>query len=301
MRPVDQNRRRRPIPPIQRLYRPRRIFVLVDINVPIRNPVLIEKAHRTTAVAAPLRGVNEHIAPPHIASIVHPTSLPRIRQPCGVSLRRRQAHPLRNRPLRRGAVRVSGLGVDTESRARERVRTDPPAARSGAPLRRGAVRRGRHPHLSLRWYRVGAVQSEFDRLIARALRRAWRAPCALALLRGGGGRNLLAATTLAALLLFAALSIADAQRDSGLPAAPTNSYIQISAGSDYTCTLRDTGAAHCWGSASRYDHAAIPEGRYTAIDAGDWHACAIRERGEAACWGASSEAPTGVFTQVSVG
>ena len=86
---------------------------------------------------------------------------------------------------------------------------------------------------------------------------------------GGGGRNLLAATALAALLLFAALSTADAQRDGGLPLSPTNSYVQISAGADYTCTLRDTGAAHCWGSASRYDYAAVPKGRYTAISAGD--------------------------------
>ena len=100
---------------------------------------------------------------------------------------------------------------------------------------------------------------------------------------GGGGRNLLAATALAALLLFAALSIADAQRDSGLPPSPTNRYVQISAGNDYTCTLRDTGSAHCWGNAARYDYAAVPEGRYVAIDAGNWHACAIRDDGEAAC------------------
>ena len=145
------------------------------------------------------------------------------------------------------------------------------------------------------------MQRNPNPLIATNLHRARHAPCAPIHLRGGGGRNPLAALTLAALLLFAALSTADAQRDSGLPRSPTNRYIQISAGNDYTCTLRGTGAAHCWGSASRYDHAAVPEGRYTAIDAGNWHACAIRESGEAVCWGASSDAPQGVFTRIGVG
>ena len=82
---------------------------------------------------------------------------------------------------------------------------------------------------------------------------------------------------------------------------PTGRYIQISAGNDFTCSLRDTGAAHCWGDATRYDYAAVPDGRYTAIDAGDWQACAIRDAGEAVCWGATGDVPDGAFTDISVG
>ena len=152
MRPIDQNRRRRPIPPIQRLHRPRRILILIDVDVPIRNPVLIEKAHRPPAVAAPLSGVNEHIAPPPIASIVHPASLPRIRSRVASLCAGGKPAPLKTALLRRGLSAPADWGVGAESRARGRVRTDPPPLEAAAPciggsperslMRRGAFRKG---------------------------------------------------------------------------------------------------------------------------------------------------------------
>ena len=63
----------------------------------------------------------------------------------------------------------------------------------------------------------------------------------------------------------------------------------ISSGLDYTCALREDGAAVCWGS-NGAGQASPPAGEtFTALSSGDYHTCALREDGSAVCWGSDDE------------
>ena len=86
------------------------------------------------------------------------------------------------------------------------------------------------------------------------------------------------------------------------PAAPR--YIAVSAGTEHTCAIRESGELECWGS-NEYGETDAPEGSFSAVSADSFHTCAIRTNGEIECWGSNtqgeSDAPEGSFSAVSAG
>lgn len=96
--------------------------------------------------------------------------------------------------------------------------------------------------------------------------------------------------------------------------------VQISAGGDHTCALRESGQVLCWGDNLKGqlgDGTTTQRGTPTPvsgltdaveISAGDEHTCAIRKSGQAVCWGNNltgqvgngSSGPTPVKTPVPV-
>ena len=88
---------------------------------------------------------------------------------------------------------------------------------------------------------------------------------------------------------------------SALIAAPQAfAYKQITAGTDYTCGLKNDGSVACWGSALD----SISD-TFTQIEAGGFRTCGLNNGG-AACWSSfdySDRAivPGGTFTQLSAG
>lgn len=119
--------------------------------------------------------------------------------------------------------------------------------------------------------------------------------------------------------------IATDQRGAGFPrivgstvdigaveAAETNSnaFIQISAGGDHTCGLKNDGAVVCWGSnqdeyGNIVGQAASHSGIFTQISAGWTHTCGLKNDGTITCWGLDSYGqatpPADIFTYVSAG
>ena len=75
--------------------------------------------------------------------------------------------------------------------------------------------------------------------------------------------------------------------DSGQIDAPTGSFNAVSAGSQHTCAIRESGAIECWGG-NEYGQVAPRAGSFSAVSAGGDHTCAIRESGEIECWGSNN-------------
>ena len=94
------------------------------------------------------------------------------------------------------------------------------------------------------------------------------------------------------------------RNSSGQINTPSGSFRAISAGSDHTCGLRDTGAIECWGRNSS-GQINTPSGSFRAISAGSHHTCGLRDDGAIVCWGNNderqSDAPSGSFKTVSAG
>ena len=88
----------------------------------------------------------------------------------------------------------------------------------------------------------------------------------------------------------------------GQSVPPSGAFTSVSAGSYYTCGIRDNGEVECWGS-DYHGQSMPPTGTFTSVSAGFNHTCGIRDTGEVACWGdndrGQSVPPTGAFTSVS--
>ena len=84
-------------------------------------------------------------------------------------------------------------------------------------------------------------------------------------------------------------------------------FTSVSAGFNYTCGVRDTGALVCWGvnvsAGQRNGQATPPEGMFMSVSTGETLTCGIRDTGEVECWGNTrhSVIPAGTFVSVSVG
>ena len=76
-----------------------------------------------------------------------------------------------------------------------------------------------------------------------------------------------------------------------------NRAVQVSAGLNHTCAVRQSGEITCWGL-NGDGQTNAPVGRFRSVSAGANHTCAVRElSGEMICWGANSagqrDAPLG--------
>lgn len=87
---------------------------------------------------------------------------------------------------------------------------------------------------------------------------------------------------------------------------PANaSFIQLSAGSYYTCGISLSQAIQCWGSVPHAER--VPGDGYIQVSAGHAHSCALHKSGQVKCWGGRlgvivRTPPTDVtFVQVSAG
>lgn len=85
---------------------------------------------------------------------------------------------------------------------------------------------------------------------------------------------------------------------------PDDEFIQVDAGSFFTCGLRTNGQTKCWGS-DLSGQSSPPDTIFTQISAGGSHGCGLRGDGTIECWGndadGQSSAPSGIFTQISAG
>lgn len=94
----------------------------------------------------------------------------------------------------------------------------------------------------------------------------------------------------------------------GLTMASPATFVDVSAGLDFSCGLRSDGSITCWG-ANGFGQLDVPAGSYVSLDAGPFehYVCAIRTDATLACWGGAPNergilnAPAGTFTQVSIG
>jgi hypothetical protein len=95
--------------------------------------------------------------------------------------------------------------------------------------------------------------------------------------------------------------------DTGIPLTP---FVQVSAGSTYSCGLREAGNVTCWGTPlSDLGQTSPPDGIvFTKISVGDYHACGVTEDEEIECWGTpqvdygQTDAPAAIdFVDVNVG
>ena len=86
----------------------------------------------------------------------------------------------------------------------------------------------------------------------------------------------------------------------------TDTFIQVSAGGDFTCGLTTKRNIVCWGQPN-YDQgqAKPPSGSFQQVSAGWINACGLNASGHIVCWGygthEKSTSPDGMFQQVSVG
>ena len=86
--------------------------------------------------------------------------------------------------------------------------------------------------------------------------------------------------------------------------AETEEFASISAGDDYTCSVKTNGSLSCWGQ-NRYGGAMPPTGEFTSVSIGEHHGCGVRTNGSVACWGRDENGqatpPKGSFKSVSAG
>lgn len=84
----------------------------------------------------------------------------------------------------------------------------------------------------------------------------------------------------------------------------TTPVLEVSAGADHTCVLRESGAIVCWGN-NEHGQEEVPAGRYRSVSAGWKHSCAVEESGDVHCWGLNGEGqtdvPPGAYRSVSAG
>jgi len=85
------------------------------------------------------------------------------------------------------------------------------------------------------------------------------------------------------------------------PGVPTGSFSSISAGSGYGCGIQEDGVGGCWGALPAGENA--PQLPYPQIAAGVFHTCQIRTDETLDCWGAGPGAipPGGTFAQLDSG
>ena len=80
---------------------------------------------------------------------------------------------------------------------------------------------------------------------------------------------------------------------SGQSEPPATAFVEISAGSDFTCGTLATGHVECWGAHKR-EHARVPfgpAGRLASVSAGWSGACAATRDGHVVCWDTDRRLP----------
>lgn len=84
---------------------------------------------------------------------------------------------------------------------------------------------------------------------------------------------------------------------------PGIAYVQVSAGTDHTCALREDGVVECWGDNAFGKAPSTREasaGSFSWVSAGALHTCALRDDDVVECWGnnGSGQAPASRIAMV---
>ena len=80
----------------------------------------------------------------------------------------------------------------------------------------------------------------------------------------------------------------------GQASPPTNAFVQVTAGVDFTCGRKVNGAVLCWGD-NASGQTGAPTFAFSTVSSGTGHTCGIRTDGTVTCWGVTFAADSNVF------
>ena len=85
---------------------------------------------------------------------------------------------------------------------------------------------------------------------------------------------------------------------------PSDRFLALTAGWDYSCGLRTDQTITCWGN-NEYSQATAPKGAFTDLTGRYYHSCGLRTDQTITCWGnnpsGQADPPEGAFIAVSTG
>ena len=120
-------------------------------------------------------------------------------------------------------------------------------------------------------------------------------------------RRLTAVLTVASLTVLTALTAAGAGHGTAAASARVPRWLQVAAGGNFTCGIREGNTLWCWGAPdfgdlgtganlqkNRPQQLTLPTAGWVSVTAGADHACALRHGGALWCWGDNGEGEAGI-------